>query len=253
MPDGEENRPGAGVAQPYQSRQEREERRERLRNKERLLLMKQLGRDEAQRILEGIGDRGIEVVVYRSGDTPAQILGWIEEDIHSCGTQVAGIMERLSRYESALSAVALFDEDDAPIDREAQLLAVLQGVYESLEEASALLTERRPITLWERRVRIAWGAIDTFRTVEEDVDPDTFGEPREHPVPDVERVERAFWDGAGRPPASHPISASAQERKKARDEKRLARIAAAEERRRLKAEKAAKPKGRPGRKPKPKS
>lgn len=127
---------------------------ERIRIAGRYALIRGLGQEEVDRIVMARDDRHIERL-DRTTELPLNLSEWIEEDIRDCADQVESISTRLWRYKCVLEPVAHFDEDDAPLDRDAQLFALIDNVDELLTEAREILAGNRPMTLFEERVFLA--------------------------------------------------------------------------------------------------
>lgn len=127
---------------------------QRIRIAGRFALVRGLGQEEVDRIVAARDRRHIERL-DRTVELPLNLSEWIEEDIRECAEQLECIGIRLWRYKRVLEPVAHFDEDDAPLDRDAQLLALIDNADELLTEARDILAGKRPMTLFEERVFLA--------------------------------------------------------------------------------------------------
>lgn len=83
-------------------------------------------------------------------------MGWIESDTAQAAGLVAEYLWSLFPIREILEAHGSYDQDDAPLDGEAQLGSFVSYAIDYLEDAFELLNGRRPVPI---SVRLAEAAI----------------------------------------------------------------------------------------------
>src|SRR5262245_59499281 len=77
------------------------------------------------------------------GGMPDPLLRWIEDDLAFTASALEELGFRLDRYRFLLLKDAAFDQADAALDREAQLVGILGVAVERIEDAHGILQYRR--------------------------------------------------------------------------------------------------------------
>jgi hypothetical protein len=88
---------------------------------------------------------------------PKILLGWIERDTAQAAGLVAEYLWSLFPIREILEEHGTYDQDDAPLDREAQLGSFVSSAIDYLEDAYELLNGRRPVPI---SVHLAEAAIE---------------------------------------------------------------------------------------------
>lgn len=101
---------------------------------------------EAAKFRNSGSRRSLPEIEAIGGKLPAPLLRWIEDDLTFAATALEELGLRLDRYRCVLLKEASFDENDAPLDREAQLIGILGSAVDLIDDAYGIIQFERPET-----------------------------------------------------------------------------------------------------------